>query len=74
MSAMSKNGEPGGAHKHGPPTPFDESVELQVALNKEARADPNSIAARQQAELEADLKAIRERKARRRARNPYDFS
>lgn len=50
---------------------IEEATHYQLALNRAALADPNSIASRQAAKLAEDLAKLRERKAKRRAKNPY---
>lgn len=53
--------------------PFDDAVKHILEVNRVAR-ETNSFARAQHEKLQADLAKIRERKAKRRARNPYDFS
>lgn len=62
-----------GPHGFDGVTPFDEAVQRVLEVNRIAReTNPREKARHEQ--LQADLAKIRERKAKRRARNPYDFS
>lgn len=54
-------------------TPFDEAVQHALEISRVAR-ETNPLEKARHEKLQADLAKIRERKARRRARNPYDFS
>ncbi|HEV2517164.1 MAG TPA: hypothetical protein VGV07_18060 [Devosia sp.] len=54
-------------------TPFDEAVQHALELRRVAR-ETNPLEKARHEQLQIELAKIRERKARRRARNPYDFS
>lgn len=74
LLARDKPGTVGvGPHGMYGSVPFDEAVKHILEINRTAREiNPRERARHEQ--LQADLAKIRERKARRRARNPYDFS
>ena len=62
-----------GPHGMDGTTPFNEAVQHALELNRLAR-QTNPLEKARHEQLQAELAKIRERKARRRARNPYDFS
>lgn len=71
--ALGKPDRGAGPHGMDGTTPFDEAVQHILEINRVAR-ETNPLEKARHEQLQADLAKIRERKARRRARNPYDFS
>ena len=70
-----KGGEPGGAHSFSnTANSVEEATKHQLELNRISRETPGSIEYRAHQKLLADLEEIRVKKAKRKARNRYDFS
>ena len=71
---MIKYGSPGGAHDHGAPVSIEEANRHQLEMNKALREQGNSTLQRDDERVRREIKKARAAKARRRAKNLYDFS
>jgi hypothetical protein len=70
-----RHGVPGGAHKYDAPSvSVEEATRHQLELNKVARQIPGSAVQREDERVRLAIEKAKTAKARRRARNPYDFS